>query len=680
MAGPFPVGAMPHNVPALLHQQPQPPLPRAPMPQHNSAPAGFPASTPVNTQTYRHPPTPPMDMHRQDPVKIQNVRDREPQIYRAVRLEMLPNASSSGRTRDARYDWEEEDIVHTNHNMPQNLIRDRIEELQNTTKSISKKKQGKSEAIKSQLERAQADLTSQDLDVRFYYKLVQFESQWRTAEDRRPKDDRSVRSTKKHRGHSKRSKSPKMERAVIIAYFKRTPTDGRHGLRPAAVPVPVPVPMSMRQPRQIPQPYAPQPHMGGLPPVTLPQGFTRPTPVVPPMPTPVVVDPRLNGQPQAAAGQHAARPMPQVAAGQQAARPMPQVAAGQQAARPMPQAQPPQQGMFNIAQQSSMPPMKQGSAVHDAAGTQRPAPGPVPRPPPTNFQIRPAPTQGPLPVQNAPPNMASAGPGVPKGAFQTGNRPQKKILIETNQNTRDHGKVYHGSDQDSESSSDGWSEDESEDTRPSSISSDQYSPQHGRGRSPGRTYRDPRGTVIIQSPKHIRKGTEHMLDKRASKPFHPQQVHFGSPDYRYREGSRSPRREHHSQRRHEETRRVEPPRIVQVARQSVRHVPVPSTRRESFERRHSRDDKPLERARFDDVHRERSIRKDNDRFTHLEEDVRRRRELKERRDSWREHDHKYADSESRWSDQKARGYMLQSQPRRSTRYHEGRGVSRGYTD
>ncbi|KAM0349423.1 hypothetical protein ACHAPU_003832 [Fusarium lateritium] len=646
MAGPLPAGAMPQSVPTLLHQRPRAPQPgpAMPMPIRNNAPAVFPAFVPVNTQPYRHHPTPPMNLHRQDAAQVQHVRSREPQMYRALRLEKLPSASSNGRSRDGRSDWEE--IIRTDPSLSQSMIRDIIEELQNTTRSVSKKKQEKSETLQRQIDKAQADLTSEDHDIRFYYKLAQLESQWRRVDDRRHKDDRSVRSTKKHSSrHSKRSKSPKMERVAVIAYFKRTPTDVRHDLRPVDAQVP------MRQPRQSQQPYTAQPRTGGSPPGPLPQGFVHPAPAAPIIPSPFTVDPRLNGQSQPVAGQ--------------------------QPARPEPQAQSPQQGTFNNVQKSTMLPMKQSGAVPHTAGTARPPPGP---PLPNQFPIRPSHIQGPLPVQNAAPNMVPPGTGASKGTFESSNRPQKKIVIETNPITRDAGKVYYDSDQDSSSSSDEGSEDESEDTRPSSISSARVSPQRGRGRSPGRTYSDPRGNVVIQNHRHTRKDAKHVFDHHAPKPVHPQQVRFGSPDYRYQESSRSPKREHRSHHRHEESRRVEPPRIIQAPRQSVRHVPGPPARRETLDRRAGRDDKPLERARFDDTHRERDIRRDNDRFTHFEEDVRRHRESRDRRDSRREHDHKYSDSESRWSDQRARNYMRPNESHHSPRYHEGRGVNRRSID
>ncbi|KAF4994016.1 hypothetical protein FGRMN_6050 [Fusarium graminum] len=640
MTGPLRTGAMPHNVPTLLHQRPQAPQPGPAIPMRNNAPAGFPAFVPANTQRYHHHPTPPMKMHQQDAAQIQGIRSREPQTYRALRLEKLPSISSSGRGRGGKSDWEE--VIRTDSGLSQSMIRDRIEELQNDLSPVSKKKQEKSETLQRQIDKAQADLTSEDLDLRFYYKLAQLESQWRRVDDRRHKDDRSVRSTKKHSRHSKRSKSPKMERVAVIVYFKRTPTDVRHELRPVKAQVPI------RQPRQ-----SQQPRTGGSPPGPRTQGFAHPAPAAPIIPRPSTVDPRLNGQPQPVAGQ--------------------------QPGRPEPQAQSPQQGTLNSAQKSTMLPMRQGGAIPHNAGTARPAPPSGPSLP-NQFPIRPPHIQGPLPVQNAMPNMASPGTGASKGTSESSNMPQKKIVLETNPSARDDGKAYYDSDEGSLSLSDEGSEDESEDTRPSSVNSDRVSTQRGRGRSPGQMYPDPRGNVVIQNTRQNEKDTKYVFDHHAPKPVHPQQVRFNPPNCRYTEGSCSPRREHRSHHRHEESRRVEPPRIIQAPRQSVRHVPAPPARRETFDRRTSRNDKPLERARFDDTHCERDIRRDNDRFTHFEEDVRRRRESRDRRDSRREHDHKYLDSEFRWSDRRARNYMRPKESHHSTRYHGGRGINREYID
>ncbi|RBQ65886.1 hypothetical protein FVER14953_06975 [Fusarium verticillioides] len=94
----------------------------------------------------------------------------------------------------------------------------------------------------------------------------------------------------------------------------------------------------------------------------------------------------------------------------------------------------------------------------------------------------------------------------------------------------------------------------------------------------------------------------------------------------------------------------------------------------------SRTDKPLERARLDDGHRERDVRRDNDRFKqNLEEDLRRLRELKERREDRRPDDYKYVDREPRWSDQRAREFMSHREPRYSRQHHEDREAFRGYS-
>ncbi|KAF4454989.1 hypothetical protein F53441_2550 [Fusarium austroafricanum] len=622
MAAPFPIGAMPHNAPAPMHQQPQAPQPGAPMPQHNGAPAGFPAPMPVNTQPYRHPPAVSMNLHRQEPAEMQNVRGREPLMYRALRLE---KASSDGKAGDSESDWE---TVHrTDKNMSQSMIRNRIEHLQRTTRSISKKKQDKNETIQLQLDRAQADLTSQDRDIRFYYKLAQFESEYRAADDQRHRDDRSARSSKKYRTHSKQSKSPKLERVAIVAYFQR---------------------------------MSAQPRMGGFAPVTLPQGFAYPPPTAAPLrPAPPAVDPRLNGQPKP--------PMPQ------------------QNIHPAPQAQSARQGSLNNVQQSGMPPMKPGSTISNSVGPAHgnvPA-GPPPRLPPIKLPIRSPQVQGPMPVPNTLPQMAPTGPGSPKTPFEAGNHSPKKIVVESQPSVRDNIKVYHSSDRSSSPSDDGWSEDESEGTRPSSIGSDRSLPPRGRGRSPKRMHFDHHENVIIQDPRNTRKDVAYVVDERAPRAPHRQHVRFNSPSHRYREQSCSPKRslrgKHQSSQ--EESWRVEPPRIIQAPRHGVRHVRGISTRRdESYEMRPSRSDKPLERARLDDSHCERDVRRDNDRFKHLEFDIRRRRDFKERRDDGREDDSKCADSEPRWSNERARDYMRQREPHHSFRHEERRETHRGYAD
>ncbi|KAF4950320.1 hypothetical protein FSARC_13238 [Fusarium sarcochroum] len=654
MAGPLPVGAMPRHVPEVLHQHPQAPQPRAPMPQHNGAPAGFPAFIPINTQSYHPPPAPPVhavptDLRRPDPVEISDLRGRDPQTYRALRLEKAPTTSSvDGKARETESAWEQ--VIRTEKTISQSMIRDRIEHLQKNTKSVAKKKQEKNETIQLQLDKAQADLTSWDHDVRFYYKLVQLESEWRAADDRKHKDERTERSAKKHRGHSKRSKSPKMERVAVIAYFKRTPTVRQHD------PGPIDVDAKMRYMQQVQQPSV-QPNMKNLPPVILSQGFSHPATAGPFRSTTSTMDPRLNFQP---------KPILR-----------------QQAVHPVPQAQSPHQGTFRNPQQSGMAPARQDNAMTHAAGAARPGQGGLPAQQPTRLPavrlpIHPPHIKGPLPASRTSPTTAPAGPGTPAGAFETGNLPQGKIVVETDPNTRDNIKVYHVSDRSSSSSDDFWSDDESEGTRPSSINSDNSLPHRGRGRSPKRTHPDHLGNVIIQDPRHVKKDAEYVSDERAPKHSRRPHVRFDSPDHRYREGSRSPRREPYSQRRSEESRmRAEPPRIIQ----QVRHVPAP--RREVFSERFDRDNQPLERARMRDTHREHEGRRDSVRFKHAEEDVRPRHEFRERRHDRREEDRENAESDSRWSDEEARDYMRQrEQPNRPSlrpsRHQEGRDTHKVY--
>ncbi|KAF9774095.1 hypothetical protein IL306_007928 [Fusarium sp. DS 682] len=634
------------------------------MPQQNGAPAGPSAFMPVNTRPYSHPSVPPMDLRRQDPAEMRNARSREPPMYRALRLEKTPTPSSGGNARDTGCDWQT--VTRTDKSMPQSMIRDRIEHLDQTTRSVSKKKQDKNETIQLQLDRAQADLTKEDRDSRYYYKLAQLESEYRAADDPRHRDDRSVRSSKKHRSHSKRSKSPKLERVAIVAYFQRMPADGRHGPRTLDAHGPV------RQSRQFQQPPTPL-RMGGLPPVALPQGFgpphpppaavAAPTAATPFRPTPPpAVDPTVNVQPKPPVSQHNVPPMPQ--------------------------AQSPQQGPFN-AQQSGMPTAKPGNEFPHKAGAAVPAPaqrevpaGPPPRLPAINIPIRPPP-QGPLPGAKAPPHMPPSGPGAPKGAFETGDRSPKKMVAESGPSVRGNIKVYHASDRSSSPSDDDGdelSDDGSEGTRPSSIDSDR-SPQRGRGRSPNpkRMHSDHHENVIIQDPRSPRKDAAYISDDRSSRHSDRQHVRFNSPGRRYQNESCSPRRRYHSSR--EEPWKGEPQRIVQAPRPSVRHVRGTAPRRDdSYDVRHSRSDRPLERARLQDSHREHDVRRDNDRFKYLGEDLRLRREYKERRDDRKQDDYKYADSEPRWSNQRARDYMSQKEPRYSHRHHEDRETYRRYSD
>ncbi|KAF5232033.1 hypothetical protein FANTH_13160 [Fusarium anthophilum] len=670
MAGVPPVGAMPRSIPAPMHHT-QAPQTRLSMPQQNGAPAGLPAFMPANTRPYSHPPQPPMDLRLQDHAEIKNARSGDLPMYRALRLEKTPVASSGGKARDTEYDWET--ITRTDKNMSQSRIKERIEHLDRTTRPVSKKKQDKNETIQLQLDRAQADLTKEDRDFRFYYKLAQIESEWRAADDPRHRDDRSVRSSRKHRSHSKRSKSPRLERVAINAYFQRMPASSRHNPRTLDTHV------SMRQPRQTQQTHT-QPRMGGLPPVTLPQGFWAPPPpppaaaAVPAVAAPVMpapppaTDPRLNGQ---------LRPP-----------------TGEQNVPRMPQAQSPRQGQFNNAQQNGMPPAKPGNAVPHNAGVVPPVPAPVPaqgqgqvpaRPPPRlpaiNVPID-RPPHGPFPGAKAPPQMPSSGPGAPKTSFEAGNRSPKKTAPEPGFKFEDKVKGYDNSGRSSSPSdgdSDEWSEDESEDTRPSSVDSGS-SPQRGRGRSPNpkRMPSDHHENIIIQDPRNLRKDAEYIADGRSFRHSDQQHVRFNSPGRRYRDESRSPRGEYHSSR--EQPWKGEPPRIIQAARPSVRHVRGTAPRRDdSYDIRPSRTDKPLERARLDDGHRDRDVRRDNDRFKHLEEDLRRRRELKERREDRRPDDYKYVHPEPRWSDRRAREYMSHSGPRFSRQHHEDREDFRRYT-
>ncbi|KAF4342365.1 hypothetical protein FBEOM_3692 [Fusarium beomiforme] len=662
MATPLPIGAMPHNIPTPMHQQTQAPQPRPPIPQQNEAPKGPSAFMPVNTGPYSHPPAPPMGLRRQGPAELRNARSREPPMHRALRLEKTPSASGGGNTRDTEDDWEI--VTCTYKSTPQSIIRDRIEHLDQTTRSVLKKKQDMNETIQLQLDRAQAVLTKEDCDSRCYYKLAQLESEYRVADYLRHRDDRNVRSSKKHRSHSKRSKSPKMETVAIVAYFQRMSADGQYGLRTLDAHGPV------RQSRQIQQPPI-QPRMGGLPPVALPQGSApppRPHPApaaaAPFKPTPpLAVDPRWNSQPK--------------------------LSVGHQNVPPMPQPQAAQQGPFNNAQQGGIQTTQPGNAFPPKTATAVPPPvqgdvtaGPIPRLPAINIPIRPPPN-GPVPGAKAPPQIPPPGPDVPKGAFETGSRSPKKMIAESGPSVRNNIQVYHAPDRSSSPSDGGgdkWSDNESEGTRPSSIDSDR-SPQRGRGRSPNpkQMHSDRHGNVIIQDPRNLRKDVASIFDHRSSRDSDRQHVRFNSPGRRYQNESCPPRRKYHSSR--EEPKKAESPRIVQAPRPSVHHVRGTASRLDdSYDIRPSRSDRPLERARLHDSHGERDVRRDNERFKHLEEDLRRRREYKERRDDRKQDDYKYSGSEPRWSDRRAREYMNQKEPRYSHRHHEDRETYRRYND
>ncbi|KAJ4119907.1 hypothetical protein NW768_010497 [Fusarium equiseti] len=637
MAGPLSVGAMPPGVPLQLNQQPHAQQAAPYIPQNNGIFAAAPAYVPSNAQPYRHPPFPSTDLRRQAHAEIQDARGRSPPQYRALRLEKASSGSS----------WT--NITVSEKPMPQSMIRDRIAWLQKNTNSVVNKKQEKNESIQRQLDKTQADLTKCDRDVRMYYKLVQLESEWWAADDRWQGEDRRERSSKKHKSHSKRNKYPKWETAAIIAYFVSMPANDRPGSRLHGNNVP------LRQSKQTQQPQAVQTSAGGLPLITLPQSFVPPTQSNPLGKTSPVVNPRLSSQPNPAVTQQAAT-------------------------HPSPQAQAPYQGAPNKQQHDSMVRPKGAMPHHSIPGpTQGQIPGgQPPRLPPIQLPIRTPHVQGHLSVPGAPSPLAQAGPGASGGAFKTGRQSTapRTTVARQNSSVGNDIKVYHASDQSSSSSDDLWSEDESEGTTPSSISSDHSLQQRGRGRSPKRAHADHHRNVIIQDSRHSRKEARNVRDERTKQ----QHVRFDSPDYRYQEENRSLRDEYHSQRRAEESWRVEPPRIIQVPRTSVRHVRGSTPRRGSFDDKYDREEKPLERARLNDSRHKHDVRRENDRFKHLEEDVRLRRDLRERRNGRREDGVMYAESDSRWSDQQARDYMRQRESRRPYRYRESRKIRREYDE
>ncbi|KAH7182753.1 uncharacterized protein B0J16DRAFT_153026 [Fusarium flagelliforme] len=641
MAGPLPVGAMPPGVPSQINQQPHAPQAAPSIPQNNGIFAATPAYIPGNAQPYRHPPFPPMDLRQQAPAQIQDARGRSPPQYRALRLEKASSGSS----------WT--NITVSEKPMPQSMIRDRIAWLQKNTNSVTKKKQEKNESIQRQLDKTQADLTKRDRDVRFYYKLVQLESEWWAADGRRQGEDRSGRSSKKHKSHSRRNKSPKWETAAIIAYFVSMHANDRPGSRLHGTNMP------LRQSKQTQQPQVVQTSAGGLPPIILPPSFVRPVPSNPLGKMSPIADPRLSSQPNPAVTQQAVT-------------------------HPTPQAQAPYHGAPNKQQHDGTVSTKSKEAMPRPmipGPTQGQIPGgQPPRLPPIQLPIRPPHVQGTLSVPNTPSPLVQAGPGASGGAFEASRQSTapRTIVAGPNSSVRNNIKVYHASDQSSSSSDDLWSEDESEGTTPSSISSDHSLLQHGRGRSPKRAHADHHRNVIIQDSRHSRKEAKYVRDER-TRPSQRQHVRFDSPDHRYQEENRSPRDEYHSQRRAEATWRVEPPRIIQVPRTSVRHVRGSAPRRDSFDDKYDNEEKQLERARLYDSRHKHDVRRENDRFKHLEEDVRLRRDLRERRSDRREDSVMYAESDSRWSDQQARDYMRQRESR-PYRYHESRKIRREYDE
>ncbi|RGP71496.1 hypothetical protein FLONG3_7107 [Fusarium longipes] len=632
MTGLYPVEAMPRNVPSQLHQQPQAPQPRPSMPKSNIVPAGS-LYVPINPQPYHHPPLPPTDLRQHAAPEIQNPRGASPQKYRAFRLEKASSGSS----------WEKTTI--SEKPMSQSSIRDRIEWLQKNTSSVTKKKQEKHETIRYQLDKVQSDLTRGDRDVRFYYKLAQLESEWRAA------DDRSDRTSRKHRGHSKRHKFPKLERVAIVAYFVSTPATDRDGSRPHGTNVPV------KQSKQTQQTHNTQRSAEGLPPIIHASSFIRPVSSDARGTAPIMFDSRLKGQTKPTIVQQPTAP----------------------------QAQPPDQGVFNIPKQDGRVPAKHDAAMLRNLSSGGPAQGQASvgqpqRLPSVQLPFRPPQIPGPRPMSKTLPTLSPAGSVAPRGAAEAGGQPSapRSIITESKPNAKHRIKVYHDSDQSSLSSDDGWSEDESEGTTPSSISSD-HSQQRGRGRSPKCTHPDYHRDVITQDSRNARNEAKYAHDGRV-KPPQRQRVRFDSPDYVYREESHSPRVKYYSQPRVEESWRAEPPRIVQAPRHSVRHVPGPTPRRDSSNEKYIIEERPLERARLNDAHHIYDVRRDNDHFKHLEEDVQRHRDFRERRDDRRENSNKYAGSDSRWSDQKARDYMRHREPHHSHRHHQWHVTQRGYDE
>ncbi|KAM5345418.1 hypothetical protein ACJ41O_011280 [Fusarium nematophilum] len=324
------------------------------------------------------------------------------------------------------------------------------------------------------------------------------------------------------------------------------------------------------------------------------------------------------------------------------------------------------------------------------------------------FTLPPRPGAG----ERAAPLKAPAVLGHPPKAAQTRPPtqpvpPRPDIIVTTNTGGKGKIKVYHDSSRSSKSSrstkssrssrsshsselsDDCFSADESEGTRPSSISSASSSARRDRGRSPARMPKSHREPIDERDSRQARRGPEYMAEKRGpALPSHPR-IRLPSPRRR-RDESHSPRREFYPNRQEDAPewaprRRAQSPRIIQRKR-SVRLVSAPEARREIFADEMGRLENKLERARLDDAHRDREVRRENGRFERLDEDVRQRRGLRARLQDRREVDYKHADQDFRWPDRDAREYMRQrEQPvrvvvRPSQHHREREAYGREYLD
>ncbi|KAF4462363.1 hypothetical protein FALBO_10833 [Fusarium albosuccineum] len=316
MPGHIPAGAMPYSSSQPLNHQPRAPLPQgAPVPQHNTAPAGFPAGTMPHSQ---HPPAPPLyavpaDLRRRDAVQIVDIRSERLteaeacerlSTYKVIRLEKAP---TSHGVDDLGYPlkptWERVFQIEPR-DISQEDARRRVKQLIKDTKPVLEKKEAKNLHIQRQLECAQDDLENRDPDRRFCHKLVQFESKFRPVDDRHAKYSSrhrrdKYRKDKKFEKHSKRSRSPAMEREAIIAYFKRMPAPGESGLR-----------MLEEEERERRRHQA-STMSPGFAPVAHHSPVSHPVPAAP---APVRVagpamDPRLNGPPRMNVPQQPGKPL-----------------------------------------------------------------------------------------------------------------------------------------------------------------------------------------------------------------------------------------------------------------------------------------------------------------------------------------------------------------------------------
>lgn len=277
------------------------------------------------------------------------------------------------------------------------------------------------------------------------------------------------------------------------------------------------------------------------------------------------------------------------------------------------------------------------------------------------------------------------------------------IVTTTIGGRRRKSKTYDESDRSSRASmasDDCFSADESEGTRPSSVSSDSGSRPQRRDQSSTQARKDRHEDVRVSRPskresdeqrpsRHVshprarfaspsRRGEsshrrrespqrrgESSYHRRESPHRHrePSRRRRESP-HRRREESRSPRRDYLRDNEEWAPRRrqsVVPPRVIQQ-NPAPRLVSVPEAKREIYaDHETSRLENRLERARREEEVREREIRRDNDRLRDLgDRGFRHRRGLRSRIFDLLGDDYSHGGRDSRWREGDARDYMRRS--------------------